>query len=90
MEELFDVYDINGDYIGVKPKSFCHSKNPGVFHKPVWIWIVNANGQVLLQKRAATKKFIINKSFKQQRMRLENPFYFGVFLCIFKHKFSAP
>ena len=61
MEELFDVYDINGDYIGVKPKSFCHSKNPGVFHKPVWIWIVNGKGQVLLQKRAATKKFMPNK-----------------------------
>ena len=61
MEEMFDVFDINGNYIGIRPKSFCHSQNPGVFHKPVWIWIVNSSGQVLIQKRAATKKFMPNK-----------------------------
>ena len=35
VEELFDVYDIKGNHVGVKPKSFCHSENPGVYHKPV-------------------------------------------------------
>ena len=44
MEEMFDVFDINGNYLGVKTKSFCHSENPGVYHKPVWIWIKNSGG----------------------------------------------
>lgn len=61
MEEMFDVYDKNGNHLGVKPKSFCHSKNPGVYHKPVWIWILNSNNEVLIQKRAETKKFMPNK-----------------------------
>lgn len=60
MEEMFDTYDINGNFLGIKPKSFCHSENPGVYHKPVWIWILNSNNQVLLQKRAANKKFMPN------------------------------
>lgn len=61
MEEMFDIYDKNGKHLGVKPKSFCHSENPGVFHKPVWIWIFNSAGQILIQKRASTKKFMPNK-----------------------------
>ena len=60
-EEIFDVYDIHGNHLGVRPKSFCHSENPGVYHKPVWIWIVNDKGQILVQKRAATKKKSPNK-----------------------------
>ncbi len=61
MEELFDTYDINGKYLGIKTKSFCHSENPGCYHKPVWIWIINDKGQILVQKRAATKKNLPNK-----------------------------
>ena len=56
MEELLDTFDINGKFLGAKPRSFCHSENPGVYHKPVWIWIVNSKGQILVQKRAQTKK----------------------------------
>ena len=56
MEEMLDTFDINGNFIGVKSRSFCHSQNPGVYHKPVWIWIVNSKGEILLQKRALTKK----------------------------------
>ena len=56
MEEMLDVYDIKGKHLGVKSRSFCHSENPGVFHKPVWIWIINSNGEILVQKRALTKK----------------------------------
>lgn len=60
MEELFDVYDKDGNCLGVKPKSFCHAENPGVYHKPVWIWIINEQNQILVQKRASTKKFMPN------------------------------
>lgn len=56
MEELFDTYNLNGDFLGIKTKSFCHSKNPGVYHKPVWIWIINKNNEILIQKRAMCKK----------------------------------
>ena len=61
MEEIFDVYTREGKYLGTKPKSFCHSENPGVYHKPVWIWIINDNKEVLVQKRAACKKRSPNK-----------------------------
>ena len=56
MEEMLDVFDIDGNHLGVKPRSFCHSENPQVYHKAVWIWIKNDNGQLLVQKRALTKK----------------------------------
>ena len=56
MEEMLDIFDINGNFLGSKPRSFCHSENPGVYHKPVWIWIINSQGQILVQKRALTKK----------------------------------
>ena len=56
MEEMFDTFDVNGYFLGVKSKSFCHGENPGVYHKPVWIWIVNDKGEILVQKRAKVKK----------------------------------
>ena len=56
MEELLDVFDETGKHVGVKSRSFCHSENPGVYHKAVWIWIKNLNNQILVQKRALTKK----------------------------------
>lgn len=56
MEEIFDIYTRDGKYIGTKEKSICHTKNPGFYHKPVWIWIINSKNEVLIQKRAACKK----------------------------------
>jgi len=56
MEEMLDTFDNKGNFLGVKPRSFCHSENPGVYHKPVWIWIINSKGEILVQKRAKTKK----------------------------------
>lgn len=61
MEEMFDVYDENGEYLGVRSKSFCHSENPGVWHKPVWIWIVDKRGGILVQKHGSGKKHFPNK-----------------------------
>ena len=56
MEEIFDVYTRAGKKIGTAPKSTCHCENPGFYHKPVWIWIINSKGEILIQKRAKTKK----------------------------------
>lgn len=56
MEEIFDIYDRKGNYLGKKSKKQCHSYNPGFYHKPVWIWITNSNHEILVQKRASRKK----------------------------------
>ena len=56
MEEILDIYTRDGKYLGTKEKSICHSPNPGFYHKAVWIWIINDNGEILVQKRAACKK----------------------------------
>lgn len=56
MEEIFDIYTRDGKYIGFQSKSVCHSENPGFYHKPVWIYIINSKNEILVQKRASTKK----------------------------------
>ena len=56
MEEMLDTFDIDGNFLGSRSRSFCHSENPSCFHKPVWIWIVNDKNEILVQKRAHTKK----------------------------------
>lgn len=56
MEEIFDIYTRDGKYLGTKEKSVCHSKNPGFYHKPVWVWIINSKNEILVQKRASCKK----------------------------------
>ena len=60
-EEIFDIYNRDGEYLGKQRKAVCHSKNPGFYHKPVWIWIINDKNEVLVQKRAAVKKNHPNK-----------------------------
>lgn len=60
-EEVFDTYSEKGEYLGVHTRTFCHSKNPDCYHKPVWIWIVNSKGEVLVQKRAKYKSFMPSK-----------------------------
>lgn len=55
MEELFDVLNEKGEYIGkVETRKKCHKE--GLWHKAVVVFIINAKGQVLLQKRSANKK----------------------------------
>ena len=55
MEEMFDTYNEEGEFLSVKPRSECHKKSPGFFHKTVWILIINSKKQILAQKRAKTK-----------------------------------
>lgn len=61
MEEIFDIYSRDGKYLGKTEKSKCHSKNPGFYHKPVWIWIINSKNEILVQKRASCKKIHPNE-----------------------------
>ena len=61
MEEFLDTFDINGKFLEVKSRSYCHSEEANCFHKAVWIWIVNGGGNLLIQKRSALKKKSPNK-----------------------------
>lgn len=56
MEELLDTYTREGEYLGIRTKSECHTENPGFYHKPAWTWAYNSQGQILVQKRAMCKK----------------------------------
>ena len=60
MEELLDIYSKDGKKLGMKTREECHQKNPGFYHKPVWIWIYNSQGELLVQKRASCKKNMPN------------------------------
>ena len=62
MEEIFDIYTRDGKYLWTASKSVCHSEDPGFYHKPVWIWIIDKyKNKILVQKRAAIKKSHPNK-----------------------------
>jgi len=61
MEEIFDIYTRDGNHLWSAPKSVCHNENPGFYHKPVWIRIMNSKNEILVQKRAACKKSHPNK-----------------------------
>ena len=54
VKEYFDVLDENGIKTGkIKLRSDVHKD--GDWHKAVHIWILNKNGDILLQRRCATK-----------------------------------
>ncbi len=52
MEEILDIFTKDGKFLGTKTRKECHSTNPGFYHKPVWIWIVNDKKDVLIQKKS--------------------------------------
>lgn len=60
MEEMLDIYTRDGKYLGIKTRIDCHKPNPGYYHKPVWIWIVNDKKEILIQKRASVKSSFPN------------------------------
>lgn len=54
MEEYFDILNEDGSNKGIiKTRSEVHKK--GFWHKAVHIWIVNENGDILLQRRSPDK-----------------------------------
>ena len=54
VKEYFDILDENGNKTGkIKLRSEVH--RDGDWHKAVHIWIINYDGDVLLQRRCATK-----------------------------------
>ena len=58
--EHFDILDEKGNKTGeVKTRDEAHAK--GLWHKTVHAWILNDQNQLLIQKRAASKKTNPNK-----------------------------
>ena len=53
-KEYFDILDENGNKTG-KTKLRSEVHRDGDWHKAVHIWIINDNGNILLQRRCATK-----------------------------------
>lgn len=55
MEEKFDVLNELGEFTGkIATREDCH-KN-GLWHRAVYAFIINDNGNILLQKRSSNKK----------------------------------
>ena len=61
MQEMLDTFDKQGNKLKPQTREFCHGENPNCYHKAVWIWIINENGELLVQKRSSLKKNFPNK-----------------------------
>lgn len=57
MEEMYDVYTKDGEFLGTRPASVCKSENPGFYYKVVRIILLNENNEILIQKRSALVKY---------------------------------
>lgn len=58
--ELIEIVDKNGEFTGqILDKDEAHDKN--LLHNEVATFVLNDNGQILLQKRSANKRFDPNK-----------------------------
>ena len=51
MSELLDIYDENGNHIGVEDRNIVHQN--GIWHKTIHCWIVKDRKNILFQKRSA-------------------------------------
>lgn len=58
--EYLDVVNENNELTGKTEERDTIHKN-GIWHREVTVWIMNKEGEILLQKRAATKKQYPNK-----------------------------
>ena len=53
MSEKIYVLDENGSILGLQDRQYVHEH--GILHSAVQCWIMNSEGKVLIQRRAATK-----------------------------------
>ena len=51
MSELLDIYDENGNHIGIEDRNIVHQK--GLWHKTIHCWIVKDRNHILFQKRSS-------------------------------------
>ena len=57
MEEMYDVYTKDGEFLGTRPASICKSENPGFYYKVVRIILLNEDNEILIQKRSSNVKY---------------------------------
>ena len=60
MEELWDIYDKNGNFTGIK-KTRNDILLEGEYHLSASLWILNSDDKLLIQKRSSTKRIAPNK-----------------------------
>ena len=53
-EELLEIVDKDGNYVGIAPRFSIHG-NPSLIHKVVHVLVFNGAGELLLQKRSMNK-----------------------------------
>ncbi len=59
MEELYDVFTRDGEYLGTRPitdHNHYNNDNPEFYFKIVWILLLNENNEILIQKRSNNLK----------------------------------
>lgn len=60
MKEFLDIFDENNKSLNEKKeRKIVHEK--GLWHREIAVWILNEKNELLIQKRAATKKLEPNK-----------------------------
>ncbi|MCX7771248.1 MAG: NUDIX domain-containing protein [Proteobacteria bacterium] len=57
--EFLEIFDLNGNYLGLLERSDCH-KNPNVAHKAVHVLVFNSRLELILQKRSDKKELYPN------------------------------
>ncbi len=56
MEELFDIYDINRNFLGRSEERYTYKFKPGEYHIVTDVFIFNSKNELLLTQRVPTKK----------------------------------
>lgn len=56
--EIWDIIDQNGNKTGKTTVRGRFNLNPGEYHLVVHIWIISADGKILLQKRSDSKRLM--------------------------------
>lgn len=59
--EIFPVVDEDGNEIAQAPRSLCHDGRSMLLHPVVHLHLLNSNGELYLQKRAALKDLLPGK-----------------------------
>ncbi|KAL6776447.1 hypothetical protein ACKKBG_A21165 [Auxenochlorella protothecoides x Auxenochlorella symbiontica] len=53
-DETFELVDEDGRVVGTAPRGDCHAR--GLLHKSVFCWVMDPEGNILLQQRSLAKK----------------------------------
>ena len=58
MEEMYDVFTKEGEYLGSRPASVCRNNDDlGFYYKTVRIILLNENNEILIQKRSSSVSY---------------------------------